>query len=173
MGDLAGVRGIIVDLRFNDGGWDRVGLALAGRFAERATPAFTKHAVRSGAAVELQTVSTAPAPGRRHIGPVAVLTSDATVSAAEVATLALRALPNVRVFGWPTYGALSDEMAFRLPNGWEGTVSNEVYTASDGQVYEGRGIPPAQEAAAPSADDFWSAFDAPLRDAAAWLGSAG
>ena len=55
------------------------------------------------------------------------------------------------------------------PNGWEGTLSNEVYTAADGQVYEGRGIPPAQSAAEPSADDFWSSFDAPLRDAASWL----
>ncbi len=173
LSELADARGMVVDLRFNDGGWDRVGLALAGRFADRARPAFTKHAVRSDVAVEFQAVATLPASGRRHTGPVAVLTSDATVSAAEVATLALRALPNTRTFGWPTYGALSDEMAYRLPNGWEGAISNEVYTAHDGQVYEGRGVPPAQHAAELSADDFWNAFDAPLRDAAAWLTSSG
>jgi carboxyl-terminal processing protease len=173
LSELVDARGMVVDLRFNDGGWDRVGLALAGRFADRARPAFTKHAVRSGVAVGFQAVATTPASGRRHTGPVAVLTSDATASAAEVATLALRALPNTRTFGWPTYGALSDEMAYRLPNGWGGTISNEVYTAQDGQVYEGRGVPPAQHAGELSSDDFWTGFDAPLRDAAAWLTSSG
>ena len=94
------------------------------------------------------------------------------LSAGEVAVLALRALPNVRAFGWPTYGALSDELPYSLPNGWEGTISNEVYTAADGQVYENRGVPPAQAAAELSASDFWNTFDAPLRDAEVWLASA-
>jgi carboxyl-terminal processing protease len=173
LSELSDAHGVVVDLRFNNGGWDRVALALAGRFADGAAPAFTKHAVRSGAAVEPQAVATVPASGRRYTGPVAVLTSDATVSAGEVATLALRALPNTRTFGWPTYGALSDELAYVLPNGWEGTISNEVYTATDGQVYENRGVPPTQAAAELSSSDFWNAFDAPLRDAAAWLASSG
>lgn len=171
LSELGDPRGMVVDLRFNNGGWDRVALALAGRFADQPRPAFTKHAVRSGMAVESQVVATVPASGRRHTGPVAVLTSDATLSAGEIAVLGLRALPNARTFGWPTYGALSDEMAYTLPNGWEGTISNEVYTAADGQVYENRGVPPAQPAAELSPSDFWDSFDAPLRDAAAWLGS--
>jgi C-terminal processing protease CtpA/Prc len=162
---------MVVDLRFNGGGWDRVALALAGRFAAAATPAFTKHAVRSGTPVEPQLVETVPTAGRRHTGPVAVLAGDMTFSAAEVAVLGLRVLPNARTFGWPTAGALSDELYYVLPNGWEGSISNEVYTAADGQVYENRGIPPAQAAAGPSTDDFWASFDAPLRDAVAWLAS--
>ena len=173
LGELSDARGMVVDLRFNNGGWDRVALALAGRFADSATPAFTKHAMRWGAAVEPQAVATIPAASRRHTGPVAVLTCDATLSAGEVAVLALRALPNVRTFGWPTYGALSDELPYRLPNGWEGTISNEVYTAADGQVYENRGVPPAQVAAELSSSDFWSGFDAPLRNAEVWLASGG
>jgi carboxyl-terminal processing protease len=173
LGELSDARGMVVDLRLNPGGWDRVALALAGRFADSATPAFTKHAMRWGAAVEPQAVATIPAASRRHTGPVAVLTCDATLSAGEVAVLALRALPNVRTFGWPTYGALSDELPYRLPNGWEGTISNEVYTAADGQVYENRGVPPAQVAAELSSSDFWSSFDAPLRDAEVWLASGG
>lgn len=169
LGELGDARGMVVDLRFNSGGWDRVALALAGRFAAADAPAFTKHAVRSDVAVEAQTVATVPTSGRRHTGPVAVLTSDATISAGEVAVLALRVLPNARTFGWPTYGALSDELAYILPNGWEGTISNEVYTAAEGQVYGNRGVPPAQPAVELSSEDFWTTFDAPLRDAAAWL----
>ena len=110
-----------------------------------------------------------PAQGARFTGPVAVLTSDSTVSAAEVGTLALRALPNTRSFGRPTYGALSDPFRFRLPNGWKGAVSNEIYRASDGDVYEGSGIPPDQPSAEPSARDFWGSMDAKLRDAETWL----
>jgi hypothetical protein len=167
--DLAGVRGIIVDLRFNDGGWDRVSLALASHFTDTAIHAFTKQPVRHGAGLNTQTIEVTPAGSARYTGPVAVLTSDATISAAEVGTLALRALPNTRSFGRPTYGALSDVLSYRLPNGWKGTVSNEIYRAADGHVYEGVGIPPDHLSAAPSASAFWRTLDAQLQDGETWL----
>jgi C-terminal processing protease CtpA/Prc len=169
LADLAGARGVIVDLRFNEGGWDRVAVTLARRFTDSETPAFTKQAVRSGVALQPQTIAVTPASGPRYSDPIAVLTSDATVSAAEVAALALRALPNTRSFGHPTYGALSDALSYRLPNGWKGTVSNEIYRAADGHVYEGVGIPPDQPSLELSANAFWETADAPLRDAEAWL----
>jgi carboxyl-terminal processing protease len=133
--DLAGARGLIVDMRFNFGGWDRVPLALASHLTDRPVRAFTKQPVRHGAGLEIQSIEVTPAAGVRHTGPVAVLTSDATLSAAEVGTLALRALPNTRSFGRSTYGALSDPFRFHLPNGWKGAVSNEIYRAVDGAVY--------------------------------------
>jgi carboxyl-terminal processing protease len=167
--DLAGVRGIIVDLRFNNGGWDRVPLALASHFTDRTLQAFTKQPVRRGVGLDTQTIEITPAGGARYTGPVAVLTSDATISAAEVGTLGLRARPNTRSFGRPTYGALSDPFYYRLPNGWKGAVSNEIYRASDGQVYEGVGIPPDHPSAEPSASAFWETLDAQLRDAETWL----
>ncbi|HSK40590.1 MAG TPA: S41 family peptidase [Arenibaculum sp.] len=169
LADLVGAGGIIVDLRFNYGGWDRVALALAARFTDDHLPAFTKQAVRSGIPLQPQTIAVAPAAGPRHTGPVAVLTSDATISAAEVATLALRALPNTRSFGRPTYGALSDPFSYRLPNGWKGTVSNEIYRSVDGQVYEGIGVPPDHPAIEPSPDAVRETVDIPLRDAEAWI----
>jgi len=167
--DLAGARGLIIDLRLNYGGWDRVPLALASHLTDSTFRAFTKQPVRRGAGLQVQPIEVTPAQGARHTGPVAVLTSDATVSAAEVGTLAFRALPNTRSFGRPTYGALSDPFRFRLPNGWKGAVSNEIYRASDGHVYEGTGIPPDQPSAEPSARDFWGAMEAQLRDAETWL----
>jgi carboxyl-terminal processing protease len=167
--DLAGARGIIIDLRFNDGGWDRVPLALASHFTDTTIHAFTKQPVRHGTGLYTQTINVTPASGARYTGPVAVLTSDATVSAAETGALALRALPNTRSFGRPTYGALSDPFRFCLPNGWKGTVSNEIYRASDDHVYEGVGIPPDQLCAEPSAGDYWGALEAQLTDAETWL----
>lgn len=169
MRDLADAKGIVVDLRYNYGGWDRVPLSLAGHFTDRPLAAFTKQPVRHGAGLDVQTVQIVPAAGPRHAGPLAVLTSDATVSAAEVGTIGFRALPNVRTFGGATYGALSDPFYFRLPNGWRGAVSNEIYRDSDGRVHEGTGIPPDQPSAQPTASGFWEAVDSQLRDAEAWI----
>jgi hypothetical protein len=167
--DLEGVPGLIVDLRFNDGGWDRVALELARHFTDKVVPAFTKQPVRSGLVLPRQLVEITPARGCRYTGPVAVLTSGITISAAEVGVLGLRALPNTRSFGQPTYGALSDELSFRLPNGWRGTLSNEIYRSLDGQVYESVGIPPHLSIAAPSTGAFWQTFDMSLSEAERWL----
>jgi hypothetical protein len=168
---LVGAPGLIVDLRFNDGGWDRVGLALARHLTDKAVPAFTKQPVQSGVALSPQQIEITPAPGRRYTGPVAVLTSGITISAAEVALLGLRALPNTRSFGQTTYGALSDELYFRLPNGWRGQISNEIYRAADGRVYESVGIPPDQPIAEPSPEAFWPMLDLSLEQAERWLKS--
>ncbi len=168
---LVGASGLIVDLRFNDGGWDRVGLAVARHLTDETIPAFTKQPVRSGVALPPQLIEITPAPGRRYTGPVAVLTSGITISSAEVALLGLRALPNTRVFGQTTYGALSDELRFRLPNGWRGQISNEIYRAADGRVYESVGIPPDQPTAEPSPEAFWQTLDLSLDQAERWLKS--
>ncbi len=167
--DLAGVRGLVVDLRFNYGGWDRVPLTLASHLTDSTVTAFTKQPVRRGVGLQVQPIEVTPAQGPRFTGPVAILTSDATLSAAEVGTLAFRALTNTRSFGRPTYGALSDPFYFRLPNGWKGAVSNEIYRASDGNVYEGSGVPPDQLSAEPSARDFWGSMEEQLKDAETWL----
>jgi carboxyl-terminal processing protease len=70
------------------------------------------------------------------------VTSDMTVSAGEVLTLALRALPQVTHAGEATRGAFSDVLEKTLPNGWIVELSNEVYTDNQGIVWEGRGITP-------------------------------
>ncbi|UEM06787.1 S41 family peptidase (plasmid) [Skermanella rosea] len=167
--DLGAAKGMVIDLRVNSGGWDRVALALASHFTDRPVLAFTKQPVRLGVGLDTQAIEVTPADGVRYTGPVAVLTSDATASAAEVGALAFRSLPGTKSFGSPTYGALSDPFSYRLPNGWKGTVSNEIYRAADGRVHEGTGIPPDRLTAKPSASDYWETVDAQLREAEAWL----
>ena len=44
--------------------------------------------------------------------------------------------------GERTHGELSDVMERHLPNGWTVMLSNELYRAADGEIYEGRGVPP-------------------------------
>ena len=71
-----------------------------------------------------------------------MLTSNVTVSAAEIFTMAMRALSNVTHAGQATRGALSDELTKRLPNGWRVTLSNEIYLDAAGKAWEGAGVPP-------------------------------
>jgi C-terminal processing protease CtpA/Prc len=77
-----------------------------------------------------------------YLGPVVVLASPYTISAGDEIVMLLRDYPNVVVIGDTTAGAYSDTLGKRLPNGWRITLSNEIYVAPDGGVYEGPGIPP-------------------------------
>ncbi|QJR09166.1 hypothetical protein DSM104443_00202 [Usitatibacter rugosus] len=140
--DAGGARAMIVDVSFNTGGYDFIGLAIAGRFAERRTFAYGRRAGDDPTARDFP-IDVVPSGGPRFTGPVYLLTSDGTVSACEVLTLAMRALPNVTHAGERTRGAFSTVLTKYLPNGWELSLSNEIYTDPRGIVWEGRGIEPA------------------------------
>jgi C-terminal processing protease CtpA/Prc len=139
---FADARAMVLDTRFNDGGYDGLGLRILSSFSSKRLLAFTKHAVTTSGPTEEQAVHIEPGPGDALTLPIIHLHSGSTVSAAEIFTLAVMALPRAVRVGTPTYGALSDMLGKRMPNGWWLSLSNEVYTATDGQCYEGRGIPP-------------------------------
>lgn len=149
MRDFATARGLVVDLRANEGGWDEVQLAVARWFAGERSHAYSKQR-RSG-------------PGHADLGPpeavwveegepgafagrVIVLTSGWTFSAAETFALALRTRPRARLVGEPTSGHFSDLFTGQLPNGWSYSFSGELYRAADGEIYEARGVPVEIEA---------------------------
>ncbi|MGX6647325.1 S41 family peptidase [Maricaulaceae bacterium MS644] len=131
---------VIVDLSNNRGGWDRVAKALPGRFTDMSFVGFTTQALGSGLAPFPHVIE--PADGPRYTGQVILLTSDVTVSGGELATLALRQLPNVTHAGTTTRGAFSTPLAKPLPNGWLLELSNEVFASPDGAVFEETGIAP-------------------------------
>lgn len=148
----AGVRAVIVDLSANYGGFDFVSRAIAERFAAQATHAYTKYAGDAQDPIKTRVMLT-PSRGARFEGPVYVMTSNITISGGEILTMALRSLPNVTHVGEPTRGALSDVLDRTLPNGWELSLSNEVYLDSKGRKWEGRGIEPdIAETVFPDAD---------------------
>jgi carboxyl-terminal processing protease len=136
-----GARAVIVDITDNEGGLDQLGQRIAGRFADRPYFAYTK--IAFGAQnVEPQPYEVQPSPRPRYTGPVYMLTSDITLSAAEVFALYMRALPNVIHVGETTRGAFSDQIDKPLPNGWYLVLSAEVYRDPSGESYEVRGLPP-------------------------------
>lgn len=139
--DLAHAKGIIVDMRWNDGGWDAVALEIASFFTNQHLKAFTKQAKNGDGFNDPQDIWMPDNSSSGYPGPVVLLCGNDTLSAAEIFVLAMRANPQVTSMGIPTYGSLSDELFLRMPNGWISSQSNEVYTSIDGSVYEGVGVP--------------------------------
>ena len=133
---------LVVDIRGNGGGYDGVALRFAAYLADRKRMAFSKTARHRNGYTGRQPVCVIPAPTGTYRGHLYLLTSELTASAAEILVLALLQHPRVTRIGEPTQGILSDTLERHLPNGWHLTLSNEIYRAFDGTLYEGTGIPP-------------------------------
>lgn len=142
MAELKDSRVIIVDVSANGGGEDEVSRLIAGYFTQSPVPAYQKQA--HGLDTQMQTFSTKPALQHRFLGPVWLVTSDHTVSAAEIFVMSMMGLPNVTTVGDTTRGALSDVLEKSLPNGWQLGLSNEEFRDAKGRLWEGKGIPAAE-----------------------------
>lgn len=165
MRDLGDTQGLVIDLRANGGGHDTVGQVVAGHFVDQPGVYGRKHA-RSYLGDSAQVESTLQPRGERpYLNPVALITSEATASAAESFVLAMRARPQVTQVGEATNGILSDVLERTLPNGWEFWLANEVYYDHLNQVHEVDGIAPDVAAATFSLDAIAAGED-PAIDAA-------
>lgn len=136
------IEALIVDIRFNGGGDDRVALEIARRFSANTQLAYSKNVIQPNKTVLSQQILLEAAPGKAFTKPVYLLTSEYVASAGEVLTLAMRTLPHVKIVGEETQGIFSNINVGFLPNGWFVTSSNEIYTSIYGMVFEGKGIPP-------------------------------
>ena len=141
-----GARALIIDLSKNFGGSDYIGRRLASKFTKKRTLAYYKYAGDDPRA-KPQPVYIEPSEKRLFDGPIYVITSASTISAAEILVMSLRALPNVTHIGLATRGSLSDILSKRLPNGWVLNLSNEVYLDHEKTAWEGTGIKPHIEIA--------------------------
>ena len=138
--DIKNTKSCIIDLRFNGGGYDMVGLEFMSHFINQEYDVFKKkRRFENGFAGE-QTIKIQPSESH-YLNSVYLLTSPYTVSAAETTIIATMNFPNFKRIGSNTNGALSDILVKELPNGWEYYLSNEVYESMDGIVYEVTGVP--------------------------------
>jgi CubicO group peptidase (beta-lactamase class C family) len=141
--DVKNVKGLIIDLRFNPGGNDATTFEVASFFNDQDITVFSVQSAMPGQQLSLAVSANLPvAAGSRYVGPIALLTSSLTGSAAEIFTLALRELPHVTLVGGNTGGDLSNRLDKQLPNGWMFSVAPDVYRSQDGRVFEVEGIPP-------------------------------
>ncbi|WP_420903385.1 S41 family peptidase [Streptomyces boncukensis] len=179
------LRGLIVDVRFNGGGSDRLALDVASRLTDRPYPAYRKRARndprclpgrgpagcppgRHGTRPEAVTVR--PHRGPVFTGPVAVLTGRLTVSAGETFTQGLmgRSPAPVRV-GGNTQGVFSDTLDRALPNGWRFELPNEEFLTEDGRTFDGAGVPPHHRTPVFTEEEFRHHRDSALTRARALL----
>jgi len=137
-------KAIVVDVRANGGGDDRVGKLIADRFADRKR-LYMKTAIRNGPKHDDFTPwkywYVEPGGPIQFTRPVILLTHRFSVSAAENFALAMRVLPNVTVVGDATSGVFADVYGDRLPNRWTFSVSFKLFVDQTGFCWEGIGVP--------------------------------
>jgi carboxyl-terminal processing protease len=143
MSQLKNSSAIIVDVTANGGGEDEVSRMFASYFTEQPALAYKKQIY--GSDLPQQSFYVKPAKKHQFLGPTFLVTSDHSVSAAEIFTLAMRSIKNVTHVGETTRGALSDILDKDLPNGWRLGLSNEIYFDATGKSWESKGIPPQKQ----------------------------
>lgn len=139
--DLTNTDGLVIDVRFNDGGHDQVSLAFVRHFISHPQVVYSKFAGSGALQTPRKAVVLEPADNNIYLKPTAVLVSGDTVSAAEVFTLSMASLSQVAIVGEPTAGAFSDILLKRLTSDIAFGISNETYLDVQGNNYEGIGIP--------------------------------
>ena len=140
MNDLRETQFIILDVHFNGGGIDEVGLEVLRRFNQiqrrvAKKKARHKNSYTKNAEIYLE------ASEQPYTKPVYILTSQQSASATDMMVLSSLELKQIKRIGSRTYGALSDALQKKLPNKWYFSLSNEVYTDNNNVCYESKGIP--------------------------------
>lgn len=149
---IAKAKGLILDVRDNDGGNSGVGYRILTTLADRPfqTSAWTTRdyipAFRAwGRAVGVHQgspESISPDPNHHFSGPVILLTSAVTFSAAEDFAVAFDAMKRGLIVGEPTAGSTGQPLFFKLPGGFSARVCTKRDTYPDGRPFVGVGVQP-------------------------------
>ncbi|NQX85211.1 MAG: S41 family peptidase [Flavobacteriaceae bacterium] len=158
LSDLETTHSIIIDLRFNGGGYDTIALEILSYFVKSQKHILSIKAKKGTKYTDKQDYILSPATNT-YQGTITVLTSHNTASAAEIFTLGTLAHPEIKRFGSSTNGIFSEILWKNLPNGWEFSLSNEVYSDPKGNIYEGKGVPPNYKIDYPkNGTEFYNSF---------------
>ncbi|NET38526.1 MAG: S41 family peptidase [Cyanothece sp. SIO1E1] len=143
--EMQDMEGMVIDLRHNGGGDFTNGELIASRFASQRALAFSgqpKNGPGPNDYAHTTDYYLEPDGPIRFTKPVIVLTDIYTVSAGENLVLYLREQPHITVIGDRTTGAMGERIEKEMPNGWVYSITGQIMTAADGNIYEGPGIPP-------------------------------
>ena len=132
---------LIIDVRFNGGGSDAIGLKTLSLFNSNEKLVFTKKAKHLNGFTKTTKVNL-KATENAYQKPVYLLIGNGSASATEIMTLASLELENFTRIGGNTNGVFSDVLDKSLPNGWSFGLSNEVYLDLKNNNFEGVGITP-------------------------------
>lgn len=140
------IKGLIIDIRFNQGGGDRFAFGVAGRFVKKGKVGCYRYRRRKKSGytdfVKLTTFRLRPK-SKQHFTdkPVPLLTNDRTVSAGDIFALIMQPLPNVKLIGENSEGSFDSMRFMKLPNGWFYSVPQKRFHNSENKCYEGIGVP--------------------------------
>ncbi len=143
--DFENTRGLIIDIRNNDGGEDEGGRAFAGFFTSGET-LFMISRYKTGPKPEdfenPREWILKPVGSEQYLKPIVLLTNRYTISAAETFSLAMKTIPGVIHVGDTTTGAFSDAVSRQLPNGWGYSLSVGDYRDGKNFSHESIGLVP-------------------------------
>lgn len=142
LNDLNDSEALIIDLRFNGGGFDNVALKIASYFNDASRNIGTKKTHNNTHQSQTYALTLNESPIQAYTKPIYVITGKSTGSAGEVLAMALKALPNVTIIGEATNGSVSDSLEHILPNGWNLSLSHQAYYDHQGNLVENIGIMP-------------------------------
>jgi hypothetical protein len=144
--DASKLKGLVVDVRFNSGGYDGFGIKIGSRLTRAEYLAFqvkTRDNITGPLHFSpLQAVQVPVSPRPGFAGNVVLLVGRNTVSAGEVFAMSLFGRkPSITRIGENTQGVFSDVLGRKLPNGWTFTLPNQIYLTEDGRSFDGTGVP--------------------------------
>ena len=136
--DLNETSSIIIDLRFNGGGYETVSLKLLSYFIKDEKHIFSVKTKTSNGFTPVQKYYIKPS--KKSEKNIYLLTSPFSSSSTEIFVLGSLSFNNFERLGSKTNGIFSELLWKQLPNGWEYSLSNEVYMDTKDKTYEGNGI---------------------------------
>lgn len=136
--DLNETSSIIIDLRFNGGGYETVSLKLLSYFIKEEKHIFSVKTKTSNGFTPVQKYYIKPS--KKSEKKIYLLTSPFSSSSTEIFVLGSLSFNNFERLGSKTNGIFSELLWKQLPNGWEYSLSNEVYMDTKDKTYEGDGI---------------------------------
>jgi hypothetical protein len=158
LNDIGQSDSMVIDLRFNGGGLETVALKLLSYFVNENKPVLSIKAKTPFGYTTQQEYILQKA-NKNYKGKVYLLLSAGTASAAEIFALGAHGYPNIITIGSSTAGIFSEILWKELPNGWEFSLSNEIYTDPNGKTYEGIGLPVNYELNYPrNRTEFYNSF---------------
>ena len=137
--------GIILDVRMNSGGDDKLAYKIAGYFAD--TPHLSEYyryrnGPRPGDLGPPKARYVQPGPGIRYTGWVMLLIGPDSFSSTENFVAAMQTLPHVVTIGATTGGASGCPVTYALGDGWQYSVPICYDMTANHQVIEWNGIQP-------------------------------
>lgn len=139
--DFEQTDGVVVDFRFQEGGYGFNALGLLSFFSDSSITVYSKKVKSNDGFTQAHPVIIESQPNALTKKMV-LLTSRATLSGGDIFTLSTMSLPHITRIGNNTSGHFSSFCGKVLPNGWTFNMSSQVCTGPDGNNYEVVGIPP-------------------------------